>query len=357
MARETVLITGGAGFIGSHTADALAKKGYRVRIMDNLAPPVHAGAWPNYLKNKGFELMRGDVRKKADLAKALKGVSYVYHFAAYQDQRPDFGKFFETNTVSSALLFELILEKKLPIKKIVFASTQFVYGDGEYECRHTGKRFFPQLRSEKQLKNNQFEILCSHGKPAKFIPFKEDQPLAPPNAYSLSKEGIEHLALQFGKTYGIPVVVLRYSPVQGSRQSPRNLYSGVMRIYTVEALKKQPIAGYEDGKQMRDFVNVHDVVQLNLLVLKNKKADFQIFNVGSGVSYRVGDFAVMVKKITGSPSPIVRSGFRRTDARHAVSDISKVKRLLHWKPRKTPADSIREYVHWLTTDYWKHAAK
>lgn len=357
MKKETVLITGGAGFIASHTADALAKAGYRVRIIDNLEPPVNDGTWPRYVRNKGFELMRGDVRNRKDLAKALKGVSYVYHLAAYQDQRPELGKFFETNTVSSALLFELILEKKIPVKKIIFGSTQFVYGDGEYECPHTGKRFFPELRTEKQMKAKQFDILCPHGGPAKFHPFKESQQLTPTNAYGLSKEAIERLALRFGKTYGIPVVIFRYSIVQGSRQSPRNLYSGALRIFTIEALKGEPIAGYEDGMQMRDFVNVHDVVRANILALKNKKADYQIFNVGGGKAYRVGDLAVMVKKITKSPSPIVRGGYRRTDTRHAVSDISKIKKLLHWKPRHTPEDSIREYVHWLTTEYWKNGQR
>src|SRR3989338_4986586 len=125
MKKTKILITGGAGFIGSHTADALSKKGYSIVILDNLRPPVHNGRWPAYVLNKGFKLIRGDVRKKEDLLKALRGVSYVYHLAAYQDQRPDFSKFFDTNTTSTALLYELILEKKLPIKKVILASTQF----------------------------------------------------------------------------------------------------------------------------------------------------------------------------------------------------------------------------------------
>jgi len=354
MKKETVLITGGAGFIGSHTADALAAKGYGVRIMDNLAPPVHNGAWPRYVRNKGFELMRGDVRKKADLAKALRGVSYVYHLAAYQDQRPDFSKFFETNTVSAALLYEIILEKKLPIKKIVFASTQFAYGDGEYECRHTGKRFFPEVRAERQFTEKQFEILCSHGAPAKFHPFKEAQALTPTNAYGLSKEAIERLALRFGKTYGIPSAIVRYSIVQGPRQSPLNLYSGALRIFTIQALKGKPITVYEDGKELRDFVNVHDVVRANLAVMFSRKSDFETFNIGGGKAYTVFDFAKIVKRITGSVSPIVIGGYRRTDTRHAVSDISKIKKILKWAPRYTPEDSVREYADWLENDYWKH---
>lgn len=345
-----ILITGGAGFIGSHTADALSQKGYSVVILDNLQPPVHDGKWPKYVLNKGYTLIRGDVRKKADLAKALKGVSYVYHLAAYQDQRPDFSKFFETNTVSSALLYELIVEKKLPVKKVILASTQFAYGDGIYQCRHNKKFFSPELRTLEQFEHHQFDILCKHGKPAKFYPFREEQKLTPTNSYGLSKEAIERLALRFGKTYGIPTTLLRYSIVQGPRQSPRNLYSGALRIFTIQALTGKPITVYEDGNQLRDFVNIEDVVSANLLALKNKKTNFAIFNVGGGRAYRVVDFAKIVKKITGSKSPIIIGGFRRTDTRHAVSDVSKLKKL-GWKPKFTPEKSVRDYTEWYKKNF------
>lgn len=368
MREGKILITGGAGFIGSHTADALSKKGYSVVILDNLQPPVHNGRWPKYVLNKGFKLIRGDVRKKGDWIKALRGVSYVYHLAAYQDQRPDFSKFFDTNTTSTALLYEIILEKKLPIKKVILASTQFVYGDGMYQCVHspltskrgvgTRKFFYPELRTEKQFKSKKFNILCSHGassrllrgkrwedKPAKFFPFRENQPLTPTNSYGLSKEALERLALRLGKTYGIPTTAFRYSIVQGPRQSPRNLYSGALRIFVTEALAKKPIIVYEDGKQTRDFVNISDVVSANLLALKNKKTDFEIFNVGGGEAYKILDFAKLVKKITRSSSPIIVGGFRRTDTRDAVSDISKLKKL-GWRPAFTPEKSVEDYIVW-----------
>lgn len=346
MKKKIVLITGGAGFIGSHTADALAKQGYAIRVIENLKPPVHAGKWPAYMRGKGYELINGDVSDKKDMEKALKGVSYVYHLAAYQDQRPDFSKFFITNTVSAALIYEIILEKKLPVKKVILVSSQFVYGDGEYECPHTHKTFYPEVRTKKQLDSKKFDILCPHGAPAIFHPFKEDQPLTPTNAYGLSKEAIERLALRFGKTYDIPTVIFRYSIVQGPRQSPRNLYSGAMRIFSLQALAGDPITVYEDGKQVRDFVNIQDVVAANVLVLKNKKADYQVFNIGGGKAYSVLAFAEMVKKITGSSSKIKIGGYRRTDTRNAVSDISKLKKL-GWRPRFTPETSVRDYVAWL----------
>ncbi len=346
---KTALITGGAGFIGSHTADALKKAGYRVRILDNLEHIVHGGVWPTHIKNKGFILVRGDVRFKKDWLRALQGVDVVFHFAAYQDQRPDFSKFFEVNTMGTALLYEIIAENKLPVKKIVLASSQFVYGDGEYECVHKRKIFYPELRAEADLKKKRFEILCAHGKPARFRPFREEQKLTPTNSYGLSKEALEHLALRLGKTYNIPTTILRYSIVQGARQSPRNLYSGALRIFITQALKHKPITVYEDGKQLRDFVNVKDVVRANFLALK-PKADFEILNVGGGKAWTVLEFAELVKKLTKSKSGIAIGGYRRTDTRNAVSDISKFKHL-GWRPRYTPKDSVKEYTAWYKANF------
>ncbi|MCR4328855.1 MAG: NAD-dependent epimerase/dehydratase family protein [Patescibacteria group bacterium] len=349
MTNKLVLITGGAGFIGSHTADLLKEKGYRVRIMDNLARQVHGGKWPRYVQEKGFELQRGDVTKKKDWEEALQGVSYVFHLAAYQDQRPDFGEFFRVNTVGTALLYETAVAEKIKLKRVVLASSQFAYGDGAYRCKHQKEVFYPELRSEADLKKKRFDITCPHGGVAHFASFREDQQLTPINSYGLSKESLERLGMRLGKTYGVPTVALRYSIVQGARQSPRNLYSGALRIFTLQALRNEPITVYEDGNQLRDFVNVKDVAQANLLALTKKDSVFGIFNVGGGKGYCVSDFAQIVKNITGSSSRIVIGGYRRTDSRHAVSDIGKMKRL-GWIPSATPEDSVREYVAWLRNE-------
>lgn len=344
--QRKVLITGGAGFIGSHLADALAAQGYKIKILDNLTPPVHTGKWPNYLFKKGYQLIRGDVREKKDWMKALKGVDYVFHFAAYQDQLPNFSKYFDVNTKSTALLYEIIVEKKLPIKKVILASTQFVYGDGRYFCPHQKKVFYPEPRLITQLKKKKWDIFCPHQKPAKFLPFKEEQTLNPPNSYALSKVALENLGLRLGKVYQIPTVILRYSIVQGPRQSPLNMYSGALRIFVSQALAKKPITVFEDGNQLRDFINIEDAIKATLLVFQKKEADFQIFNVGGGRGYKIIDFARMVKKITNSDSPILlRGDFRKTDTRHAVSDIKKLKKL-GWQPKYTPEKSIREYLQW-----------
>lgn len=344
--KRLILITGGAGFIGSHTADALAKKGYKIRILDSLEPPVHQKRqWPVYTQNKGYELIKGDVRDRRILERALRGVEFVFHIAAYQDQRPEFSKFFETNTLSSALIYEIAVANQLPIKKIILASTQFIYGDGEYSCAHSKKTFFPEVRPLKQFNKKDWAVKCPHGGLATFHPFKEDQKLMPTNSYGLSKQAMENLSLRFGKTYGIPTTILRYSIVQGPRQSPFNLYSGAIRIFTSQALSGVPLTVYEDGTQTRDFVNIHDVVRANLLALSSRKTDFEIYNVGGGRPWRVLDFAMLVKKIAKTDSPIIITGFRRTDTREAVSDISKLKRL-GWSPKFTVEDSVTDYVDW-----------
>ena len=343
--KQKILITGGAGFIGSHTADALAKKGYRIRILDNLQKEVHAGKWPGYVRNKGYELVRGDVREKRAWQRALRGVSFVYHFAAYQDQRLDFSTFFETNTVSTALLYECIVEKKSPVKKVILASSQFVYGDGMYRCNHSPHIFYPDLRALAQFEKGKWDILCPHGKAARFIPFREGQPVRPTNSYGLSKEALERLALRLGKTYGIPTTAFRYSIVQGPRQSPKNLYSGALRIFVSQALAGVPLTVYEDGRATRDFVSVKDVVAANMLALTNRKTDFEIYNVGGGKAHTVLGFAQAVKRITRTGSKIGIGGFRRTDTRHAVSDISKLKKL-GWRPKHTIEESIAAYAEW-----------
>ena len=352
MKPKRVLITGGAGFIGSHTADALAKKGFQVRILDNLQEEVHRGKWPKYIQRKGYELLQGDVREKSDWVRALRDVSYVYHLAAYQDQRLDFSKFFTTNTVSTALLYEVALEKSHPIKRVVTASSQFVYGDGIYRCAHSGAPFRPELRTKEALDQGTFDVLCPHGKRAEFGRFKEDQPLTPTNSYGLSKEAIERLSLRLGKTYGIPTTIFRYSIVQGPRQSPLNLYSGALRIFVTQALAGQPLTVYEDGMQKRDFVNVADVVAANLAVLKDPRAEFEIFNVGGGTAYTVMQFAKAVKQITGSRSPIVVGGYRRTDTRHAVSDTAKLQKL-GWRPKHTIKRSIADYAEWYKENFMR----
>ena len=292
-----VLVTGGAGFIGSHTVDRLISKGHKVKILDNLQKPVHLKGKPDYI-NKEAEFILGDVRDKTTLEKAMDGVDAIYHLAAYQDYLPDFSTYFHVNSVSTALIYEIINEKNLPVKKVIVASSQAVLGEGLYRCREHGE-LIPDIRLEEQLSKGDWEHHCPHcGEYMQYLPTPEHR-TNPQNQYAMSKISQEMIAINLGKRYGIPSVAMRYSIVQGPRQSFYNAYSGAMRIFALHLyFDKQPTI-YEDGMQIRDYVNYQDVVDANVMVLENEKADYQGFNVGGGKPFTVMDFYNKVQQVTG----------------------------------------------------------
>jgi dTDP-L-rhamnose 4-epimerase len=347
MNKGLVLITGGAGFIGSHTATELLRAGYRVRLLDNLTPPVHdgGGTWPDWLPADA-ERVRGDVRERDDWRKALRGVDAVIHLAAHQDLLPSFAQFFHVNAVGTALLYELIVAEKLPVRKVVVASSQFVYGEGRYECAEHGE-VFPVGRDPQRLAHGIWEPICPRCRGIiRPLPLQETH-ANPQNQYSISKYSQELMALALGRNYGVPSVALRYSIVQGPYQSYRNAYSGVLRIFTLQMLKGQSASVFEDGRQLRDYVNVTDVARANRLALETDAANGEVVNVGGGRGYTVLEFAGMVAEVLGVPTAAQVSGeYRVGDTRHSVSDIAKLQRL-GWQPTRTPRDSVREYVDWI----------
>ena len=340
-----ILVTGGAGFIGSHTVDALLKKGYEVKILDNLQKPVHLKGKPDYIPQDA-EFIFGDVRDRKTLEYALQGVDAVYHLAAYQDYLPDFSTYFDVNCVSTALIYEIIVEKKLPVKKVIVAASQAVLGEGLYRCEEHGE-MIPDIRLESQLSKGDWEHHCPYcGKYMQYLPTPEDK-INPQNQYAISKYTEESIATNLGRRYNIPSVAMRYSIVQGPRQSFYNAYSGAMRIFALHLyFDKRPVI-YEDGKQVRDFVNIQDVVAANLLVLEDERADYQTFNVGGGKAYTVEEFYNTLQKITAKQQePILERYYRYGDTRHIFSDISKLK-ALGWEPRYTIEKSIRDYWNYL----------
>lgn len=345
-----VLLTGGAGFIGSHTADALLREGYAVRVLDSLEEPVHPGhRVPSYLDSR-VEFVRGDVRDELVLLDALRGCDVVYHFAAFQDYLPTFSRFFDVNVTSTALIYELVVRENLPIKKVIVASSQAALGEGLYRDA-AGKSLLPDIRPTAQLEQGIWELQSPTGYvgPLQWLP--TDESVAnPQNQYGLSKISEERVALSLGKRYGIPSVAMRYSIVQGPRQSFYNAYSGACRVFCLSFhLGREPMI-YEDGKQVRDFVNVHDVVDANLLVLRDSRADYEMFNVGGDKPYTVAEFASAVANIFGAsgyePTPCGK--FRFGDTRHICSDVSKLK-ALGWKPTRSIHDSVEAYKAWLAT--------
>jgi dTDP-L-rhamnose 4-epimerase len=340
-----VLVTGGAGFIGSHTVDRLISLGHEVRILDSLEKPVHLKGKPAHL-NPAAEFRLGDVTRREDLGPALQGVDAVVHLAAYQDYLPDFSKFFRVNAVGTALLYEIIVGEKLPVQKVVVASSQAVYGEGRHRCPE-GHVVYPAIRSEERLRAGRFEIPCPDGHGDTVWEPTDESAVNPQNQYALSKHAQEQIAIHLGRRYDIPSVGMRYSIVQGPRQSFYNAYSGACRVFCLALHFGHDPAIYEDGRQVRDFVNIHDVVDANVLALEDPRADYQVFNVGGGRAWTVNEFAQIAgrgfgKELAPRPSGLYRFG----DTRHICSDVSRL-RSLGWAPRRTPEDSVAEYVAWL----------
>lgn len=339
--KDMVLVTGGAGFIGSHVVDLLLKKGYRVRVLDSLSPKTHSGKWPEYL-DKRVEKIKGDVRNIKDWEKALKNVSHVIHLAAYMDLMPDFSTFLAVNATGTANLYEVIVADKLPIKKIVVASSQFVYGQGKWKCKKHGE-VFPKGRENDRLEKKIWDPVCPECNGAIVpLPNTEDY-VDPPNPYAISKYAQELIALKLGKLYDIPSTALRYSIVHGPRQSVKNLYSGALRIFTTQLLTGKPVSIHEDGQQLRDFVSVYDVASATVFAMENEKTNFKVFNVGGNMTITIMDLAKIIAGYLEKELKVQFSGYRVGDIRHAISDTSKLEKL-GWKRQHTGKEAAKEFV-------------
>jgi dTDP-L-rhamnose 4-epimerase len=345
-----VLVTGGAGFIGSHTVDLLLEKGYEVRILDNLQPRVHPRGKPPWVpREAGF--IQGDVAKRADLESAMHGVEAIIHLAAYQDYMPDFSTFIHNNAESTALIFELIVAAAmaghpLPVRKIVFASSQAVSGEGLYRCPEHGL-LTPPPRPVDQLRRGDWEIHCPQCRRYMQPELIAETVISPGTAYGISKYAIELLADRLGHRYGIPTACMRYTYVQGERNSFYNAYSGVARIFTLRMLHGLPPVCFEDGKQLRDYVNVKDVARANVLALEDDRADYGVFNVGGKRPVTVLEFArIMIDEFGSDLEPQVPGEFRLGDTRHTVSDVSRLE-ALGWQPTVPVEQNVHEYVSWM----------
>lgn len=340
-----VLVTGGAGFIGSHTADRLLALGHDVVVLDALTPPVHRSGRPTYLPPE-VDFYQGDARNRDLVTNLLRRVDAVYHLAAYQDYLPDFSRFSDVNVVSTALLYEVIVAERLDLARVVVASSQAAMGEGLYRCPTDGEQL-PGMRPAGAVAAGQWDIPCPEcGGPLEMQATPE-RVSNPQNAYGMSKLGQEMVAVNLGRRYDIPTVALRYSIVQGPRQSVYNAYSGACRIFCLSYLQGVPPILYEDGAAIRDYVNIDDVVDANVLVLEDERAVGRVFNVGGGKPVTTREFADIVMRQYGSDQPGVVSGhYRFGDTRHILSDITALGEL-GWKPQRTPADSVAAYSGWL----------
>ena len=344
-----VLVTGGAGFNGSHLVDRFLKEGFRVRILDNLTPRVHPFGPPSFLPSE-VEFVRGSVTDPDTMERALENVDIVFHQAAYQDYMPDFSTFISVNAMGTALIYEIIVRKKLPVEQIIMASSQAVYGEGQYDCLTHGK-FVPSARSRERLDAGQWEVMCAQCRQEAPPRMLEEEVVNPCNPYAVSKFAAERVALGLGTLYGIPTTALRYSITQGPRQSLYNQYSGIARIFGMSLLRGEPVTIYEDGRQTRDFVHVNDVVEANMFVLGRAEANFQAFNVGSGVATSVLDYAgKLAEKLKKKPEIRITGQYRVGDNRHSVSSIAKLK-ALGWSPRYDLDGILGDFSEWLMENF------
>jgi dTDP-L-rhamnose 4-epimerase len=341
-----ILVTGGAGFIGSHTCDRLLALGHDVIVLDALTQPVHRnGRKPAYLSPE-IDFYTGDVRNRDLLANLLRRVDAVYHFAAYQDYMTDFARFSDVNVVSTALIYEIIVAEHLDLARVVVASSQSAMGEGLYRCPSDGEQL-PGMRPESALAAGQWEIPCPRCGGPMEMQATPEQISNPQNAYGMSKLGEEMVAVNLGRRYDIPTVALRYSIVQGPRQSVYNAYSGACRIFCLSYKQGTAPTAYEDGTAIRDYVNINDVVDANVLVLEDERAAGKVFNVGGGRAVTTRQFADIVMRHYGSSLEAKITGeYRFGDTRHILSDVSALRKL-GWEPQRTPADSVQAYADWL----------
>ena len=353
MSIQTVLVTGGAGYIGSHLVDALVAREYRVTVLDNLEPQVHrSGTWPSYA-NANARYVRGDVRDRAVFEPLVLAADAVVHFGAavsvgqsmYQVDR-----YVDVNTRGTALLLDILVNAKHHVQKVLVASSIGVYGEGAYRCSVHGA-VAPTIRPEAQLAARDWEQRCpTCGEHVASIPTPEDKALYRDNIYSMTKYHQEEMVLLIGKTYGIPAVAARFFNVYGPRQSLSNPYAGVAAIWLSRLLNdRQPIV-FEDGGQLRDFVSIHDVVDCLMLMLETPGADYLPVNVGAGDTVTILEIARTLNRILGkSIEPQITQTGRKFDIRHNTADITRARTALGYRPKVSLADGMSELVEWART--------
>ncbi|MBR9699250.1 SDR family NAD(P)-dependent oxidoreductase [Candidatus Woesearchaeota archaeon] len=350
-----ILVTGGAGFIGSFLTDKLIEKGHTVRIFDNLDPQVHLkGNPPNYL-NKGAEFIKGDIRNKEELEKALKGIDAIYHMAAkvgIAQSNYEVEEFIDVNCRGTANLFNLIINNKLKMKKIFIPGSNTSYGEGMYHCKACDEDFHAEVRPVAQLEKKEWGVKCPGcGKDTKPVPIKEDAHLKCNSIYSITKKFQEETVMMLGKMYSIPITVMRFFNVYGARQSINNPYSGVSAIFLSRLKSDNVPLIYEDGLQTRDFVSVHDVIDAALLSLTDKKTDYEIFNIGSRNPVSMCDLAaILAKHLKKDIKPMISGKFRKGDIRNCYGDISKAEKVLGYRPKVSFEEGIKEAIGWSETE-------
>lgn len=348
-AKKRILITGGAGFVGSHLADHLLERGYAVRALDNLSPQVHGETTrPEYL-SRDVELIAADIRDANAVARALKGVDAVYHFAAMVgvgQSMYEIANYTDANGGGTAVLLEALAKKR--VERLIVASSMSIYGEGLYADRR-GKRIEPEERTMEQLKAHDWEVRGPDGEPLKPVPTPETKRPALPSVYAISKYHQERLCMTVGRAYGIDTVGLRFFNIYGTRQALSNPYTGVLAIFASRFLNDKPPMINEDGEQRRDFVSVHDIAQACVLALEVPEAADKVFNIGSGTSYSIHEIAREMALVLGKEriEPEIVGRCRLGDIRNCFADITLARDVLSYEPQVTLEQGLTELAEWL----------
>ena len=347
---ESVLVTGGAGFIGSHLVDGLLARGDRVRVLDNLLPQAHPTGTPRHV-SRDAEFQLGDIRDRQAVDAALEGVKVVYHLAGMVGNGQsmfDVRRYVDINAGGTASLLEAMAARRHQIRRHVMASSMVVYGDGAYACQHHG-RLASVERSEERLAMGKWEPVCpACGEEVSALPTDEEHTLAPTSTYGISKLTQEQLALVLGQTFGVPTVALRFLNVYGSRQALSNPYTGVAAIMTSRLLHNKPPLIFEDGNQRRDLVHVRDVVSALIASAHAPAAScFKPINIGTGRSNSILDIARLLAKTLGRDiEPLLPGEYRQGDIRHCYADVSRAKGLLGWEAETLLDAGVHELAAW-----------
>ncbi len=349
-----VLITGGAGFIGTHLSRGLLAKGHGVRVFDNLTEQVHGNDAPrNNCTLPEVEFIYGDVRDREALTAALENIDIVFHLAAQTgvgQSMYQIEEYTSCNVGGTATLLDILANEKKSVQKLVVASSRAVYGEGKYSCPSCGI-VFPEPRSVEQMRNHDWEVkcpLCSADVVP--LPTDEDKPLKPGSVYAISKRDQEEMGICIGQAYGIPATALRFFNVYGSGQSLTNPYTGIITIFASKIRNGEAPLIYEDGLESRDFVHVSDVVQACLLAMDTGSSDYRVFNVGSGQALSVLEMArIMIGEMGADLNPEVIGKYRVGDIRHCHADLTNASRYLGYRPQTDFRTGICEFLAWAET--------
>lgn len=352
---KNILITGGAGFIGSNLALKLIEKGHKVTILDNMSKQIHGEDYEKsqlYKNIKGkVEFILGTVESEEDWRKALKNIEVVVHLAAETgtgQSMYEINRYIDINIKGTSKLLDILTNEKHDVKKIVIASSRAIYGEGEYICPVHGI-VYPEEREERYMSIGDFNVKCPHCNiTVELKPTTEETKKHPSSVYGFTKQAQEEMCMIIGKSLKIPVVAYRYQNVYGPGQSLKNPYTGILSIFSTRIKNGNEINIFEDGQESRDFVYIDDVVNATILGIEKDEANYQTFNVGTGIAVTVQEVAeTLIEKYNSDIKIKISGNYRLGDIRHNYADLTKIKTLLNFEPRVDFNAGISKFVDWV----------